>query len=342
MKYLKVIIPVSILSLVFIIDYYNKFYKPNTSFEDESIFLYVMEGDSLAFRDSISKYIKSEKTFYKAAEKLDYLENQKTGRYKISKDIGNNDIVNSLKFNNTPVNVIFNNQERIENLAGRVSKQIYEDSASLVKAFKDKNFLSINNFNNDNVLSMFIPNSYEVYWNVKPEDFRDKMLTEYNKFWNQHRSKKAEQLGLSKLEVISLASIVQKESIKVDERPTIAGVYINRLKKRMRLQADPTVIYSIKDYYKNFDTIIRRVLYRDLRLKSRYNTYRINGLPPGPIAMPDISAIDAVLDYEKHNYIFFVADPYNRGYHLFARNLSEHNRNKRVYTRWLNSRGIYR
>ena len=342
MKYLKVIIPLSILSLVFIIDYYNKFYKPNTSFEDESIFLYVMEGDSLAFRDSISKYIKSEKTFYKAAKKLDYLENQKTGRYKVSKDIGNNDIVNSLKFNNTPVNVIFNNQERIENLAGRISKQIYEDSASLVKAFKDKNFLSINSFNNDNVLSMFIPNSYEVYWNVKPEDFRDKMLTEYNKFWNQQRTKKAEQLGLSKLEVISLASIVQKESIKVDERPTIAGVYINRLKKRMRLQADPTVIYSIKDYYKNFDTIIRRVLYRDLRLKSRYNTYRINGLPPGPIAMPDISAIDAVLDYEKHNYIFFVADPYNRGYHLFARNLSEHNRNKRVYTRWLNSRGIYR
>ena len=342
MKYLKVIIPLSILSLVFIIDYYNKFYKPNTSFEDESIFLYVMEGDSLAFRDSISKYIKSEKTFYKAAEKLDYLENQKTGRYKILKDIGNNDIVNSLKFNNTPVNVIFNNQERIENLAGRVSKQIYEDSASLVRAFKDKNFLSINSFNNDNVLSMFIPNSYEVYWNVKPEDFRDKMLTEYNKFWNQQRTKKAEQLGLSKLEVISLASIVQKESIKVDERPTIAGVYINRLKKRMRLQADPTVIYSIKDYYKNFDTIIRRVLYRDLRLKSRYNTYRINGLPPGPIAMPDISAIDAVLDYEKHTYIFFVADPYNRGYHLFARNLSEHNRNKRVYTRWLNSRGIYR
>tara|TARA_B100000035_G_scaffold232983_1_gene201223 strand:+ start:12 stop:581 length:570 start_codon:yes stop_codon:yes gene_type:complete len=189
---------------------------------------------------------------------------------------------------------------------------------------------------------MFIPNSYEVYWNIEPEDFRDKMLTEYNRFWNQDRTKKAEQIGLSRLEVISLASIVQKESIKVDERPTIAGVYINRLKKRMRLQADPTVIYSIKDYYKNFDTIIRRVLYRDLRLKSRYNTYRINGLPPGPIAMPDISAIDAVLNYEKHNYIFFVADPYNRGYHLFARNLSEHNRNKRVYTRWLNSRGIYR
>ena len=162
------------------------------------------------------------------------------------------------------------------------------------------------------------------------------------KFWNDNRIQKAKKIGLSKLEVTNLASIVQKESIKIDERPTIAGVYINRLNKRMRLQADPTVIYSIKDYYKNFDTIIRRVLYRDLRLKSRYNTYRINGLPPGPIAMPDISAIDAVLNYEKHNYIFFVADPYNRGYHLFARNLTEHNQNKKVYTRWLNNRGIYR
>ena len=168
------------------------------------------------------------------------------------------------------------------------------------------------------------------------------MFSEYQKFWNDNRIQKANKIGLSKLEVTSLASIVQKESVKIDERPTIAGVYINRINKRMRLQADPTVIYSIKDYYKNFDTIIRRVLYRDLRLKSRYNTYRINGLPPGPITMPDISAIDAVLNYEKHNYIFFVADPYNRGYHLFARNLTEHNRNKKVYTRWLNNRGIYR
>ena len=123
------------------------------------------------------------------------------------------------------------------------------------------------------------------------------MFSEYQKFWNDNRIQKANKIGLSKLEVTSLASIVQKESVKIDERPTIAGVYINRLNKRMRLQADPTVIYSIKDYYKNFDTIIRRVLYRDLRLKSRYNTYRINGLPPGPIAMPDISAIDAVLNY---------------------------------------------
>ena len=342
MKFLKILIPISILSLVFIFDYYNKYYKPNTSFDDESIFLYVIKDDSVAFRDSISKYIKSEKTFYKVARRLKYIENKKTGRFKINKDLGNNDIVNSLKFNNTPVNVTFNNQERIEDLAGRVSKQIYEDSLSLISAFKDQEFLKKNDLNEKNVLSIFIPNSYNIFWNTTSEDFRDRMLEEYKKFWNKERTKKAEELGLSKLDIISLASIVQIESRRNDERPRVAGLYINRIKKNMRLQADPTVIYSIKDYYKNFDTIIRRVLYRDLKLDSDYNTYRIKGIPPGPITMPDISAIDAVLYYEKNNYLFMVADPSNRGYHLFASNLSQHNKNKRAYIRWINSRGIYR
>ena len=342
MKYLKIIIPILILSLIFIIDYYNKYFKPNTSFEAESIFLYVMKDDSIAFRDSISKYIKSEKTFYKVAEKLEYLKNKKTGRFKIKRGIGNNDIVNSLKFNNTPVNVTFNNQERVEDLAGRLSNQIYEDSISLLSAFTDQEFLEKNNLNEKNVLSIFIPNSYNIYWNTTSENFRDRMLSEYNKFWNKDRSDKAEELGLTKLEVISLASIVQLESRKVDERPRVAGLYVNRLRDNMRLQADPTVIYTIKEYYNNFDTIIRRVLYRDLKLNSKYNTYKIKGLPPGPITMPDISAIDAVLNYERHKYLFMVANPSNKGYHLFASDLAGHNRNKKAYIRWINSKGIYR
>ena len=342
MKLARILVPLVILIGFISIDYYNINYKENTSFSEDSIFLYVIKDDSLRFADSISKYVKSEKTFYRVAKRLDYLENKKTGRFKISKGLGNKDIISALRFNNTPLTITFNNQERVENLAGRLSKQIYQDSISLISSFKDKIFLKENNFTTDNILSMFIPNSYEVYWNIGADEIRDKMLKEYNKFWNDERSEKAKKLNLSKLQVISLASIVQKESVKVDERPTIAGVYINRLKRNMRLQADPTVIYSIKDYYKNFDTIIRRVLYRDLRLNSKYNTYRINGLPPGPISMPDISSIDAVLNYENHKYIFFVADPYNPGYHLFARNLSEHNKNRRVYTRWLNSKGIYR
>ena len=338
----KILIPIILVTGFLFLDYYNNFYKDNTAFESDSIYLYVSENDTLAFIDSISKYIKSEKSFNRVAKSLGYVDNKKTGRFKINKGIGNKDIIRSLKFNNTPFTLTFNNQERIEDLAGRVSKQIHEDSLSLIKAFNDPDFLKENNLSKTNILSIFIPNSYNIYWDISAEEFRDKMLDEYNKFWNQDRTKKAELIGLDKLEVISLASIVQIESRKIDERPRVAGLYINRLKDNMRLQADPTVIYTIKEYYNNFDTIIRRVLYRDLKLESEFNTYRIKGLPPGPITMPDISSIDAVLNFEKHNFLFMVANPSNRGYHLFASDLKGHNRNKKAYIRWINSRGIYR
>jgi UPF0755 protein len=318
-------------------------HRDNTNFDEDSTFLYINSSDSIVdILDTINKKIKSSETFLKAAKTMDYIENIKSGRFKVYKGSGNKEIINSLKFNNTPLTVTFNNQERIQDLAGSISKQISADSLSLLNAFLEKSFIEDNGFDDLNSISMYIPNSYEFFWNVEPNKFRDKMLDEYNKFWNQDRTEKAKKLGLSKLEVISLASIVQKESVKLDERPVIARVYLNRLKKKMKLQADPTVIYSIKSYYNNFDTIIRRVLYRDLKLNSPYNTYKIKGLPPGPISMPDISSIDAVLNSRNHNYIFFVADPYNPGYHLFASKLSQHNKNKRVYTRWLNSKKIYR
>lgn len=318
-------------------------HRDNTDFDEDSTFLYINSSDSIVnILDTINKKIKSPETFLKAAKTMDYIENIKSGRFKVYKGSGNKEIINSLKFNNTPLTVTFNNQERIQDLAGRISKQISADSLSLLNAFLEKNFLMENGFNNFNLISMYIPNSYEFFWNVEPKIFRDKMLEEYNNFWNEDRIEKAKSIGLSKTEVIALASIVQKESVKLDERPVIARVYLNRLKKKMKLQADPTVIYSIKSYYNNFDTIIRRVLYRDLKLNSPYNTYKVKGLPPGPISMPDISSIDAVLNSRNHNYIFFVADPYNPGYHLFASKLSQHNKNKRVYTRWLNSKKIYR
>jgi UPF0755 protein len=318
-------------------------HRDNTNFDEDSIFLYINSSDSIVnILDTINKKIKFPKTFLKAAKRMDYIENVKSGRFRVYKGSGNKEIINSLKFNNTPLTVTFNNQERIQDLAGSISKQISADSLSLLNAFLEKNFLVENGFNNFNLISMYIPNSYEFFWNVEPKIFRDKMLEEYNNFWNEDRIEKAKSVGLSKTEVIALASIVQKESVKLDERPVISRVYLNRLKKKMKLQADPTVIYSIKSYYNNFDTIIRRVLYRDLKLNSPYNTYKIKGLPPGPISMPDISSIDAVLNSRNHNYIFFVADPYNPGYHLFASKLSQHNKNKRVYTRWLNSKKIYR
>ena len=336
-----IIIP--FMLLLYSYSYYNTMHRDNTNFDEDSIFLYINSSDSIVnILDTINKKIKFPKTFLKAAKRMDYIENIKSGRFRVYKGSGNKEIINSLKFNNTPLTVTFNNQERIQDLAGSISKQISADSLSLLNAFLEKNFLVENGFNNFNLISMYIPNSYEFFWNVEPKIFRDKMLEEYNNFWNEDRIEKAKSIGLSKTEVIALASIVQKESVKLDERPVISRVYLNRLKKKMKLQADPTVIYSIKSYYNNFDTIIRRVLYRDLKLNSPYNTYKIKGLPPGPISMPDISSIDAVLNSRNHNYIFFVADPYNPGYHLFASKLSQHNKNKRVYTRWLNSKKIYR
>ena len=337
------LISITIPFMLLLYSYYNTMHRDNTNFDEDSIFLYINSSDSIVnILDTINKKIKSPKTFLKAAKRMDYIENVKSGRFRVYKGSGNKEIINSLKFNNTPIIVTFNNQERIQDLAGRISKQISADSLSLLNAFLEKNFLMENGFNNFNLISMYIPNSYEFFWNVEPKIFRDKMLEEYNNFWNEDRIEKAKSIGLSKTEVIALASIVQKESVKLDERPVIARVYLNRLKKKMKLQADPTIIYSIKSYYNNFDTIIRRVLYRDLKLNSLYNTYKIKGLPPGPISMPDISSIDAVLNSRNHNYIFFVADPYNPGYHLFASKLSQHNKNRRVYTRWLNSKKIYR
>jgi UPF0755 protein len=168
------------------------------------------------------------------------------------------------------------------------------------------------------------------------------MLKNYKLFWNKKREQARKKLKLSRVEVISLAAIVHKESYRIDERPKLARVYLNRLRRRMRLQADPTVIYAIMKKSNNYDLKIRRVLYNDLKIKSNYNTYRNRGLPPGPISMPDTSAIDAVLFSLDHNFLYFVVDPSRPGYHLFASDLKQHNKNKKIYTRWLREKNIYR
>ena len=189
---------------------------------------------------------------------------------------------------------------------------------------------------------MYLPNSYDVFWDITPQDFRKRMLDYHNLFWSEKRMDKAKDLNLSPKDVYILASILQKETLQTNEQQRISGVYLNRLKIGMKLQADPTVIFALKKESDDFQRIIKRVLYKDLRTKSPYNTYRHKGLPPGPITMPDLSAIDAVLDYEKHNYLYFVASTTNPGYHLFAKNLREHNKNKKVYTSWLRKQNIYR
>ena len=296
------------LALMFTINYYNTYYAENTSFNEEKIYLYIPTGSGLDnLKKQIFPLLKDSSTFFDAAYKKKYILNIKAGKYEIKKGFSNKEILNSLKFNNVPVKVTFNNVERLENLASRISKYIEADSLSLMNSFNEKLFLNTNNLNSESVFAIFLPNTYEFYWNTSADQFRDKMLYQYNLYWNNLRKQKARSLNLSPVEVSVLASIVQRETPKVDERPTISGVYFNRLKKRMKLQADPTVVYTIKEK-KGFDKKIRRVLYRDLKIKSPYNTYINRGLPPGPIYMPDFSSIESVLEMETHEYLFFVAD----------------------------------
>ena len=266
----------------------------------------------------------------------------KGGKYTLNKGMSMNDLVNLFRSGNqTPVKVTFNNQDSLEKLAGRIAQQIEADSTTLLKAFKDSDFLKKNNFTEVSALGMYIPNQYEFYWNTSAEKFRNKMLSYYNKFWNASRIEKAKQHGLTKEQVITLASIVQKETAQIVERPKVAGLYLNRYKNNWPLEADPTIIYALKQKHGQ-DFIVKRVLFKDLEIKSPYNTYKNVGLPPTLIAMPDISAIDAVLSPEKHDYFFMCASIEKIGFHDFAKTLSQHNRNAAKYQRWINNQGIKR
>jgi UPF0755 protein len=343
----KVIWATAILGLVicgfFAYTIYDAIFSPNTSFNNEEAYVFIPSDASFGqVKEQLTPLLEDINSFDAVAQRKGYASNIKGGKYVIKKGMNNNDIINSLRSRNIPVKVSFNNQETVEALAGRVAEQLETDSISLVEAFNAQDFLNVNGFNDDTKLSMYIPNTYEFFWNTDGEQFRDRMKKEYDKFWNENRIEKAQALGLSPTEIVSLAAIVQKETAKVDERPKVAGLYLNRIRQGMFLQADPSVIYAIKKETGNYDTIIKRVLYKDLEINSLYNTYRNKGVPPGPITMPDISSIDGVLNAEKHDYLYMVSNISNFGYHMFAKSLAQHNRNKVQYIRWLNNQNIRR
>lgn len=322
---------------------YDAAFSPNTTFNNARAHVFIPTNASAAeVLEELEPLLENMETFKAVANQKGYLSNIKPGHFIIDRGMGNNDIVNVLRSRNIPINVKFNNQERLENLAGNIANQIEADSVSLLETMRDPEFLKEAGLNEDTALSMYIPNTYEFYWNTSAEGFRDRMRKEYNRFWNDSRMEKARKLDLSQEQVIALAAIVQKETSQVEERPRVAGVYLNRLKAGMLLQADPTVIYAMKRASNNYDQIIKRVLYADLELDSPYNTYKYAGIPPGPITMPDISSIDAVLNAENHGYYYFVADVTNFGYHKFAKTLAQHNRNKAEYVRWINDIGVKR
>ena len=326
-----------IFFLLFII-----FYFPNTKVADKSQSIFVPTGTSFAtLKKILEPHLKSKISFSLAA-KAKRFDTPRIGHFVLKPSMGNQQIINTLRSGNTPIQVVFNNQQTIAHLAGRVAEQLELDSLSLTKEIESPYFMDSVNLNREELLSLFLPNSYEMYWNISAAEFCQRMQRENDLFWNENRESKRKRLNMSRAEVITLAAIVNEESRKVDERPRVAGVYLNRLRRGMKLQADPTVVYAMKRQANDFEMVLRRVLYKDLEIKSPYNTYKYRGLPPGPITMPDISSVDAVLNAESHNYLFFVVDPKNPGYHLFASTYNEHLDNRKVYVRWLNENRIMR
>jgi len=346
-NYKKILLGIVLIGLVvmavFAYRVYGIFFTPNTNFTSDTYEVLIPTGAdyNTAFL-IVADAVEDRDAFHQTAVRKGYNMNVKSGRFLLKAGMSNNSMVNTLRSKNIPLNVRFNNQERLENLAGRMAQQIEADSLSLIQVMRDSSFLKDHGFTKENALTMYLPNQYEFYWNSSATTFRDRMFQAYNAYWNESRLAQAKKIGLSPQEVTTLASIVHKETAKVDERPKVAGVYMNRLNSRIKLDADPTVIYAKKLVDGDFDQVIKRVLYKDLELENRYNTYKYAGLPPGPIVTPDLTAIDAVLNYQKHDYYYFVADVQNFGYHKFAKNLAQHNANAAEYRRWIQAQNVNR
>ena len=257
------------------------------------------------------------------------------GRYILKPGMSNRELISMLRAGiQTPLNITFNNVRTVEELVGKISDYIEADSADIVKLLHDSAYIADLGYNKYNILTMFIPNTYQFFWNTDAEEFIERMQKEHDKFWNEERMEKAAKLGLKPDEVFTLASIVEKETLAGEEKPVIASVYLNRLKKDMLLQADPTVVYAVQDFG------IKRVLNKHLKIDSPYNTYKHKGLPPGPICMPDIGTIDSVLNAKETDYLFFCAKPNGRGRHAFAKTSRQHINNANRYRRWLNANKI--
>lgn len=281
--------------------------------------------------------LENPKAFKWVARKKKYKENVKPGRYVFEKGWNTNQVVNVLRIGEQqPVKVTFNNVRTLESLAGKVSAYFELDSLAFTSVLKDPATAEKYGFTAATFPGMFLPNTYEFYWNTSPEKFTERMFNEYEKFWNQTRIEKAAKHNLTKEEAITLASIVQEETIKEEEKPTVAGLYLNRLKRGMLLQADPTIKFAIGDF------TVRRITNDMLEVDSPYNTYKNAGLPPGPITIPEISSIESVLNAKDHNYLYMCAREDFSGYHNFARTLVQHNINAAKYRRTLNKNKIYR
>jgi UPF0755 protein len=316
--------------------YYKGFFKSNVN--DKQTHLLIHTGwdfEQLMQALGEQQILEDTSTFRWAAQKMEYPGRIKPGRYKLDPGMNNRTLINRLGGGfQDPVKLRFDNLRLKDQLAGLLAQQLEPDSLAFLDQLSDPAIAQQYGFQPETFFSMFIPNTYEVYWNTTVENFLDRMHKEYQRFWTEERLAQAEALGLTPQEVSTLASIVKGEALHTDEMPAIAGLYLNRLKKGMLLQADPTVIFANQDFS------IRRVLFKHLRYDSPYNTYIYKGLPPGPIMMPSIAAIDAVLKPQQHNYIYMCAKDDFSGYHNFAVTAAEHAVNARKFQQALNARNI--
>lgn len=293
------------------------------------------KADYQALTDSLMPHLKHRAAFRFYARHLDLERSFKPGHYCFAPKMSVIRVVRMLKLGEqAPVPVTINNTRTYAFLAGKLAGQIDADSVEIYRVLTNPETAKRVGFDERTLFAMFLPDTYECYWTTTPDEWVDRMKREYDRFWTAERDAKRKRSGLSRLEVMTLASIVYEETRQADEMPRVAGVYINRLKKGMKLQADPTVKYAMQDFK------LRRILHRHLKYDSPYNTYVYKGLPPSPICMPGKQAIEAVLNYEQHNYLFFCARPTFDGYHNFAATYAEHKRNARAYSAELNRRKI--
>tara|TARA_B100001057_G_scaffold481249_1_gene555068 strand:- start:1302 stop:2330 length:1029 start_codon:yes stop_codon:yes gene_type:complete len=338
----KILIPFIIFSTVLTtstVYVYQMLYAPNFLINQTEKFIIIKEEtnfDELRNQLIEDTLLNDVISFSVLSKLMDYDTNIKIGAYKVKTNMSNYNMIRMLRSGNqTPINITFSYARKIDDLAEKITEKLKISSEDLT-TYLYENLDNYKGFNEIDIISIFLPDTYEVYWNISPRNLVDKMYSEYEKFWNSERLKKLEKINLNKKESIILASIVASETRMLDEADRIAGVYINRLNKNMRLQADPTLVFAANDF------TIKRVLNKHKKIKSPYNTYIHKGLPPGPIRLTPKKYIDAVLNYEKHNYIFFCAKEDFSGYHSFATNLRDHNSNARKFQRALNERKIYR
>jgi len=337
--FIVIVVMVTLGTSVLGIIAYLKFLSPvvrNVDVNDP--YVYIPTGADFTDVSAIlkkKKLIDNINDFTWLAKQMKYVNHIKPGKYKLHNGMSNKEIIEMLRAGRqTSVNLSINNIRKLDGLALLVSSKLEADSNSVVKLFNDSVFLSQHGFNAYNAISIIIPNTYEFYWNTSAEEFFDRMLKEYKKFWTANRLKMASDLGLDPKQVSVVASIVEKETRQKDEKPILAGIYLNRLEQGWKLEADPTLIYAANDF------TIKRVLNVHKQIVSPYNTYLNFGLPPGPICTPSIESIDAVLNRKKCDYMFFCAREDFSGYHNYAATYGEHKRNARIFQAALDRRGI--